>query len=83
MHIQPDCHICRSGTTIKMRCLRALSINTDLYSKNNLQPKKTKNNYYMISKTNGLIDYMNKQHKERVTYDLPSGNLISFFPSGP
>ena len=25
--------------------------------------QKTKNNYYMISKTNGLIDYMNKQHK--------------------
>ena len=39
----------------------------------------------MISKTNGLIDYMNKQHKgysmmeEHFTYDLPSGNLISFF----
>ena len=25
--------------------------------------QKTKNNYYMLSKTNGLIDYMNKQHK--------------------
>ena len=25
--------------------------------------QKPKNNYYMISKTNGLIDYMNKQHK--------------------
>ena len=24
---------------------------------------KEKNNYYMISKTNGLIDYMNRQHK--------------------
>ena len=28
-----------------------------------LQTKKQKNNYYMISKTNGLIDYMNRQHK--------------------
>ena len=62
MHIQPDWHICRSGTTIKMKCLRVLSINTDLCS-NTITNQKTKNNYYMISKTNGLIDYMNKKHK--------------------
>ena len=64
MHIQPDWHICRSGTTIKMKCLRVLSINTDLCS-NKITNQKTKNkkNYYMISKTNGLIDYMNEQHK--------------------
>ena len=42
----------------------------------------------MISKTNGLIDYMNNNTKviqlwkEHFTYDLPSRNLISFFPSG-
>ena len=62
MHTQPDWHICRSGTTIKMKCLRVLSINTDLCS-NKITNQKTKNNYYMISKTNGLIDYMNRQHK--------------------
>ena len=39
----------------------------------------------MISKTNGLIDYMNKQQKgystmeKHFTYDLPTSNLISFF----
>ena len=33
MHIQPDWHICRSGIAIKMKCLRVLSIKTDLCSK--------------------------------------------------
>ena len=64
MHIQPDWHICRSGTTIKMKCLWVLSTNTDLCS-NKITNQKTKNNYYMISKTNGLIDYMNKQHNHK------------------
>ena len=32
MHIQPDWHICRSGTAIQMKCLRVLSIDTDLCS---------------------------------------------------
>ena len=63
MHIQPDWHICRSGTTIQMKCLRVLSINTDLCSNKITNQKTKKNNYYMISKTNGLIDYMNRQHK--------------------
>ena len=61
MHIQPDWHICRSGIAIKMKCLRVLSINIDSCSKN--YKPKNKKNYYMISKTNGLIDYMNRQHK--------------------
>ena len=29
MHIQPDWHICRYCTSIQMKCLRVLSINTD------------------------------------------------------
>ena len=68
MHIQPDWHICRSGTAIKMKCLRVLSINTDLCS-NKITNQKTKKIYYMISKTNGLIDYMNKQHKGYLTME--------------
>ena len=63
MHIQPDWHICRSGTAIQMKYLRVLSINTDLCSNKITNQKTKKNNYYMISKTNGLIDYMNRQHK--------------------
>ena len=69
MHIQPDWHICTSGTAIQLKCLRVLSINIDLCSNKITNQKTKKNNYYMISKTNGLIDYMNRQHKGYLTME--------------
>ena len=86
MHIHPDCHICRSGTAIKIKCLWVLSINTDLCS-NKITNKKTiitwslKQMVWLITWTNNTK--VIQRWKEHFTYDLPSGNLISFFPSGP
>ena len=86
MHIQPDCHICRSGTAIQTKCLRVLSINTDLCS-NKITKKKTiitwslKQMVWLITWTNNTK--VIQLWKEHFTYDLPSRNLISFFQSGP
>lgn len=89
MHIQPDWHICRSGTAIQMKCLRVLSINTDLCS-NKITNQKTKKTIitWSLKQMVWLITWTDNTKviqlwKEHFTYDLPSGNLISFFPSGP